>query len=181
MTSIANMRKANSKSPNTPRTPNQIQHQPHNCPHAPIKKQQQTITNIRKNAKQKQSSQNTKQKTFPQNAKHGCFKQRVGGINPSQYFQTYIAKKNGTINYNMIVKIVSKLIKQNQKHFFKETRNKHIKNLQKYANIHVTERQKSMRPYSNSGHITQMYAAHARKNGVKKAERNFKRFRQLSL
>ena len=119
------------------------------------------------------------QSKYTENSKHGFFKETVGGINPSSYFQTYTSKKNGEVNYNSIVRNVANQIKQNQKQFFQQTREKHLQKLKLLAQKHTRARKKSLRPNSNTPHKRACAAAYARENGVNKAKRNLKTYRQL--
>jgi len=124
-----------------------------------------------------QSKNSTRE--FKENAKHGFFKGKVGGKNPSSYFQTYSSTKHGQVNYNGIVLSVANQIKQNEKRHFEETRKNHLKQLRSLAQRHATARQKNLRPNSNTPHKKACTAAYARKNGVKKAQHNLMTYRQL--
>jgi len=153
-----------------PTTPKQTQHQIYstfNC--APKKPTIRKLPN----------STHTKQNLYSEDAKHGYFKETVGGKNPSSYFQTYKSKRNGNINYNSIVQIVANEIKQHEKKFFQETRQKHLQTLRKLGTKHTTARQISMRQNSNTPHKKACTAAYARSNGINKAIKNLERYRQL--
>ena len=128
-----------------------------------------------------QQTKRTQKKPQPKNIKHGHCKTTIGGKNPSKYLQTYKSTRNGNINYNGIKNCVSEQIKTNYKHFFSETREKLLKELEMLAKKHKNAREKSMRPNSNTPHKKACTASYARLNGIKQARKNLERYRQLQF